>query len=151
MKLLNNRTTAVAAGATILMLGGAGGAVAASQITGRDIKDGSIYSRDIHNHTLHSGTSRARRRRRAGRAGTAGPAGTAGTGTGPQGPKGEPGDAAKYDGPNWSIIDRNTIGNGDAYLRAGPSYVDSSGTQKPPGCRESRSPHRVGPGQGRLR
>jgi hypothetical protein len=124
MKLLNNRTTAVAAGAAILMLGGAGGAVAAGQITGRDIKDGSVYSRDIHNYTLHSWDF-SRQAKRAER-GARGP-------QGPQGPQGPPGDAAKYDGPNWSIIDRNTIGNGDAYLRSGPSYVDpSSGTVKPP-------------------
>src|SRR3954451_20813388 len=105
MKLFNNRTTAVAAGATTLVLGGAGGAVAAAQITGRDIKDGSVYSRDIHNGTLHSWdfSTQAKRSLR------------------------------KYDGPNWSIIDRNTIGNGDAYLRAGPSYVDPSvGTVQPP-------------------
>src|SRR3954447_24754315 len=115
MKLFNNRTTAVAAGATILVLAGAGGAVAAGRITGRDIKDGSIYSRDIHdgsiysrdihNGTLHSWDFSAQATR----------------------------SLRKYDGPNWSIIDRNTIGNGDAYLRAGPSYVDSSGnTVKPP-------------------
>src|SRR4051812_11172173 len=115
MKLFNNRTTAVAAGATILVLAGAGGAVAAGQITGRDIKDGSIYSRDIHdgsiysrdihNGTLHSWDFSAQATR----------------------------SLRKYDGPNWSIIDRNTIGNGDAYLRAGPSYVDSSGsTVRPP-------------------
>lgn len=42
---------------------------------------------------------------------------------GEQGPQGERGPAgtATYVGPHWSIIDRNVIGNGDSYLRAGPS------------------------------
>src|SRR4051794_12419126 len=133
MRLFNNRTTALAAGATILVLGGAGGAVAAGQITGQDIKDDSIYSRDIHDGTLHSWDfSRQAMRSLKGARGPQGAQGPQGP-QGPAGPKGEPGDAAKYDGPNWSIIDRSTIGNGDAYLRSGPSYVDPSvGTVQPP-------------------
>lgn len=31
----------------------------------------------------------------------------------------------KYVGPNWSIVDRNVIGNGDSYLRSGPGTVPS--------------------------
>src|SRR3954465_14665861 len=133
MKLFNNRTTALAAGATILVLGGAGGAVAAGQITGQDIKDDSIYSRDIHDGTLHSWDfSRQAMRSLKGARGPQGAQGPQGP-QGPAGPKGEPGDAAKYDGPNWSIIDRNTIGNGGAYLRSGPSYVAPPvGAVRPP-------------------
>ena len=60
-----------------------------------------------------------------GAAGPSGPAGTNGTnGTnglnGPPGPAGNPGRDATYVGADWSIIDRNVLGGGDSYLRAGP-------------------------------
>ncbi|RYP83034.1 hypothetical protein EKO23_20090 [Nocardioides guangzhouensis] len=38
-------------------------------------------------------------------------------------------DLTSIPGPNWGIIDRNVIGNGDAYLRSGPS----NGPEAPPG------------------
>ena len=28
-----------------------------------------------------------------------------------------------FSGPNWGVLDRNVIGNGDSYLRAGPSHA----------------------------
>ncbi len=54
-----------------------------------------------------------------GDAGPQGPQGPQGP-EGPQGPKGESG-TATYAGPNWSVIDRNVIGAGDAALRSGPT------------------------------
>lgn len=47
-RFLKSRTGAVLVGATTLaVLGGTGAAVADGQITGRDIKDGSVWSRDV--------------------------------------------------------------------------------------------------------
>ena len=46
--------------------------------------------------------------------------------TGPTGAVGPPGLAgrdATYVGADWSIIDRNVLGGGDSYLRAGPGYA----------------------------
>jgi hypothetical protein len=37
-----------------------------------------------------------------------------------------------YAGPNWSIVDRNVVGNGDSYLRAGPSFSVGGVTSNPP-------------------
>lgn len=54
--------------------------------------------------------------------GPAGPAGATGAEgpAGSQGPRGPAGSNAAYVGADWSIIDRNVIGNGDSYLRSGP-------------------------------
>jgi hypothetical protein len=47
-EMVNSRTGAVVAGATVLVtMGGVGGALAATQITSRDIADGTIAKRDI--------------------------------------------------------------------------------------------------------
>ena len=105
-----------------LVVGSAGGgAVAAGLITGKDIKDGSIQARDLGKNSVTSvkiqdGTVQkwdlsTGVRDQLAKAGT----------PGPQGPQGEPGEPAAYEGPNWSVVDRNTEGNGDAFLRAGPS------------------------------
>jgi hypothetical protein len=54
-----------------------------------------------------------------------GPPGARGA-TGPAGATGPPGLAgrdATYVGPDWSIIDRNVLGGGDSYLRAGPGCI----------------------------
>jgi hypothetical protein len=54
-----------------------------------------------------------------GTTGATGAAGAAGA-KGEQGPKGSD---ATYVGPNWSIVDRNVMGNGDSYLRSGPDHA----------------------------
>ena len=57
--------------------------------------------------------------------GATGPAGATGA-VGPPGAAGPPGLAgrdATYVGPDWSIIDRNVLGGGDSYLRAGPGHL----------------------------
>lgn len=56
--------------------------------------------------------------------GATGPTGPAGP-QGPIGAQGLAGADATYAGPNWSIVDRNVIGNGDSYLRAGPDKAPS--------------------------
>jgi hypothetical protein len=96
-QIVHSRTGAVIVGATVLMtLGGVGGAVAAGQITSRDIQDGTIQKRDIGkgavgSYEVRDGTLGWRdlnqvTKNRIQNLGTAG-------GTGPQGPPGEKGDA----------------------------------------------------------
>jgi hypothetical protein len=131
-QVTQSRTGAVIAGATVLVtLGGIGGAVAAGQINSRDIKNDSIRSIDVKNGTLSgadvengsigmrdlNGHTKSEIRGEAGEQGPRGP-------QGPEGPAG-PAGTASYAGPNWSIVDRNVIGNGDSYLRSGPATPPS--------------------------
>ena len=101
MRIRNERLAAVATGAAIVVGLGSITAVAADYVTSRDIEDGTIKTRDISEQTQEAFK------------GKRGP-------EGPQGPQGEPGEPAVYQGVNWSIVDRNVVGNGDSYLRAGP-------------------------------
>ena len=55
-------------------------------------------------------------------AASVGPPGARGA-TGPAGTPGLHGRDATYVGPDWSIIDRNVLGGGDSYLRAGPGFA----------------------------
>jgi hypothetical protein len=101
--VFRSRTTAVVGGASLVVLALGSGAVASGMVTSADIKDDTIKSRDIHD-------------------------------GGVQGEDLAPGlldkvKAPSYSGAAWSIIDRNVIGNGDAYLRSGPS---AAGGVKPP-------------------
>jgi hypothetical protein len=136
---LRSRTTAVATGALVIGLAATGGgAVAAGLVTSHDIADGAVHSRDIHHNGVHSDniktnavhTSEIRNGSVHGKDLRTGLLAKINA-PGPQGPAGPAGPAgtASYVGPNWSIIDRNVIGNGDAYLRAGPSVA---GGVKPP-------------------
>ena len=106
-KVLNSRLMAVGAGATALALLAGGVGYAAGQITSGDIRNGTIRSVDVRDDALKLKdiANSAERQLRGQR--------------GPQGPPGPPG-TAEYAGPTWSIVDRNVIGNGDSYLRAGP-------------------------------
>ena len=120
------------AAAAVLAVGAGSGAVAGSLITGKDIKDHSIKAKDLDagsvtTNKVKNGTLKMKdlSSEVTGKLGVPGPAGPRGA-AGPQGPKGDPG---TYSGPNWSIIDRNVIGNGDSYLRSGPS---AGTTVKPP-------------------
>lgn len=49
---LRSRTTAVLAAAALVVVGAAGGGYAAAQITGKDIKDGTVTSADVKDGTL---------------------------------------------------------------------------------------------------
>ncbi len=61
-------------------------------LTGKDIKDGTVTHKDVKNGTLKKADLSAKTLRAL----------------------------IAYEGVNWSIVDRNVIGNGDSYLRAGP-------------------------------
>ena len=102
--LLNNRLVAVGVGATALALIAGGVGYAAGEITSNDIRNNTIRSVDVHDDTLKlKDISNGAERQLRGDPGPPGPPGT-----------------AEYAGPTWSIVDRNVIGNGDSYLRAGP-------------------------------
>lgn len=83
----------------LLMIGGAGGAVAGSLITGKQIKDGSISSADVKDKSLAAAdlapAARAALSGQTGPAGTTGPAGPAGPAgaAGARGAQGERGTA----------------------------------------------------------
>jgi len=110
----------VLSAAALIAVGGVGTATAAKLITGQQIKDGSITSRDL-SASLNKSLTRVPAGAAAGAAGAQGPQGPQGERgpRGEQGPQG-PAGAAAYVGPHWSVVDRNVIGNGDSELRAGP-------------------------------
>jgi hypothetical protein len=119
MNIRNERLAAVATGAALVVGLGSVTAVAADMVTSKDIKNNTIRSVDIKNGTI--ATKDMSRKAKRDLRGNRGP-------RGPEGPQGPPGQAAAYQGVNWSIVDRNTIGNGDSFLRAGPS----AGEDAPP-------------------
>jgi len=98
----SGRGRTIAAIAAAFLIAGAATAGAAKLITGadvkngsltgKDIKDGSITQKDVKNGTLKTADLSANALRAL----------------------------IAYEGENWSIVDRNVIGNGDSYLRAGP-------------------------------
>lgn len=94
--LLNNKTTAVAAGATVLAVLAGGVGFAAERITSSDIKNNTIRSADVKDNTLKLKDLSAWTKRQL------------------------KSQEEPYVGPHWSIVDRNVIGNGDSYLRSGP-------------------------------
>lgn len=117
----------IAVGVLAVALIGGGTAVAADLVTGNDVKDGSLRVQDLSDRAVA-------RLQKGGDSGDTGVRGLKGT-TGAKGDHGAPGskgadgskgdhgtkgDDATFVGPNWSIVDRNVIGNGDSYLRAGP-------------------------------
>ena len=119
--LRNSRVASVAAGSAILVVLGSFGAYAAGQINSRDIENNSIRSVDIKNgqvkkadvHRGAVGSSEVL----DGSLRSADLSDEAKAAL-----KGDPG-TVEYAGPNWSIVDRNVLGNGDAYLRSGPSSL----------------------------
>ena len=122
-RLPNHRTGAVLGAAAILAVATGGGAVAGSVVTGAQIKNGTIETVDLSPDAVNSrrvddGSLRMRDFREGvqDRINAGGPQGPKGE-TGPAGPAG----SAKYVGANWGIIDRNVEGNGDAFLRSGPT------------------------------
>jgi hypothetical protein len=128
-----SRTIAVLAGAGALALAGTTGAVAKSMITSNDLQSGAVTHRVIRDGAVHQkdlSESLLAKLQGVGPAGPQGPAGPKGK-DGKDGARGPAGPKAQYDGPDWSIIDRNVIGNGDAYLRSGPSAAD--GVEPPSG------------------
>ena len=108
MNILKNRVAAVAAGALVLVsLGGVGGAVAANQITGRQIVDHSIGKVDL-SVPINKALATKSEPGPAGPQGPAGPAGADGA-TGPQGPAGPAGAAGTNGTDGVSGIEYRTF------------------------------------------
>jgi hypothetical protein len=119
---------AVSVGVVALLVIGGGSAAAKALITGSDIKDGTVTGADVKDHSLHlrdlgSGTVA----KLQGAKGAKGDTGAKGA-KGDKGDKGDAGADAAYVGADWSIVDRNVIGNGDSYLRAGPDGGTGQGS-----------------------
>jgi hypothetical protein len=125
MSLRNNRVLAVTVGAAVLVAASTFGAVAAKLVTSADIKDQTIKKIDIKKGGVGGSEVKDESLKvkdlsddaRAKLKGNTGPTGA----RGPAGPAGPAGAAATFAGKDWSIIDRNVLAGGDAYLRAGPS------------------------------
>jgi hypothetical protein len=112
---LGSRTVAVASGALVLVAAAGGTALASGQVTSHDIVDGTIHAADLATGSVTSRVIKDGSVRGADirddsvsendlRPGLRGKV-----------------DKPAYVGENWSVVDRNVIGNGDAFLRAGPS------------------------------
>lgn len=106
MRIRPPSASGIAIGAVLALIMGASAATAASLITSKDIKDNTVTSKDVKNESLKKGDLSQKAQNQL---------------QGQQGPPGPAGGPATFSGPNWSIVDRNVIGNGDAFLRAGPS------------------------------
>ena len=109
-KLLDSRLVAVAAGATIVGLVGAGAGWSAAQITSADIANDTILSKDVHDGTLKTEDFKDKTLEEL--QGARGPQGAAGP-IGPQGPQGPAGNgdtvvnalsaAKKFEATNASV------------------------------------------------
>jgi len=121
--VLGSRTVAVVSGALVLAAAAGGTALASGQVTSHDIMDGTIRAADM---ATGSVTSRVIQD------GSVRGADIRDDSVGENDLR--PGlrskvDEPEYVGPNWSVVDRNVIGNGDAFLRSGPS---AAGDVAPP-------------------
>ena len=127
------RLTPLLIGVIAALLLGGGLATAANLITSKDVAQNTLRMKNFTKKVRH----KIKKSQGIGPQGPAGPAGAAGAkgATGPQGAAGAAGargatgsrgatgargaDAGSI-GPNWGIIDRNTIGSPDIELRSGP-------------------------------
>ena len=110
---LNSRAGIVLGAATILALSVGGGAVGAAMVTSADIKDETIQTRDMRDEAIGSAKIND-------------------GGVRENDLNASVSSKLGYTGAEWSIVDRNTIGNGDAYLRAGPSSANFGPPSAPP-------------------
>ncbi len=110
-----SRTFAVVAGALVLTVAAGGTALASGKLTSHDIQNGTIRAVDL---ATGSVTSRVIQD-----GSVKGVDLKDGTVAGRDLTPALRGEMSKssYVGPDWSVVDRNVIGNGDAYLRSGPS------------------------------
>ena len=141
MKVARLKIPTIVLAAVALVVGVSSGAVAAKLITGADVKDNTLKSADIKNGTLvtkdlkKGGVSADRLKAKSIGAGKLA-VGSVHSGKIKDGSveSQDLSTAAKnslkttFSGPNWGIVDRNVIRNGDSYLRAGPTTP----TQTPP-------------------
>ena len=111
MRIRPPSPSGIALCAFMVLLFGAGTAVGANLITGKDIKNGSVTTNDIKNNNLT--TKDIKDGSLKGADIKDGSIGAKDLSAGAK--------ASVYSGPNWGIVDRNVIGNGDSYLRAGPA------------------------------
>lgn len=122
MKRFLEGRTIVAVVGTILVCGAAtagaaklinGSDVKNGSLTGKDVKNASLTAKDVKQGTLTSGDVKNSTLQGADikDASIAGADLSAGA------------KASVFSGPNWGIADRNVLGNGDSYLRAGPVVV----------------------------
>jgi hypothetical protein len=155
MKISHLKIPTIVLAVTLLVVGVSGGAVAAKLITGKDIKDGSLTTSDIKNGTLTTNDIKkagiaADRLKKASintdrlKNGAVGPDklkansvdsskikdGTVGSDDLSTSAKSSL--KTTYAGPNWSIVDRNVIGNGDAFVRSGPTSAFGGPVVAPP-------------------
>lgn len=109
----NSRAGIVLGATTILALSAGSGAVAAGLVTSADIKDETIRAQDIRDGAIISSKIND---------------------GGVKEQDLDPNISSKlgYTGAQWSIVDRNVIGNGDAFLRAGPSSANFGPASNPP-------------------
>jgi hypothetical protein len=128
-------TPGVVLGALALFIALGGSAVASSLITSAKIKDGTIQARDIKKGSITLDRLSSSTRQALLAAGPAGPKGEKGDpgdrgpsvlgsapAPGEKGEKGEKGDAGPtLSAGNWGLINRNTIGSANAFLRSGPA------------------------------
>jgi hypothetical protein len=115
---LRSRTTAVVAGATLLTLAVGGGAFASGQVTSDDIKDKTIQAVDLATASVDSRVLGDESVNTAAIQDGAVHGSDLNEGLAAKIDKGA---APRYVGPDWSIVDRNVMGNGDSYLRTGPT------------------------------
>lgn len=99
-----------------------------NNLTGADIKDGTVKQGDLDPSLVLNGVPVPGDKGDKGDTGDTGAAGATGA-TGAAGPAGAP---FTYVGAEWSLIDRNVIGNAYAELRPGPSSSNFGVTVKPP-------------------
>jgi hypothetical protein len=124
MRMRPPTPSGIAIGAVVVLVLTAGTATAAKLITSADIKNNTITSGDIKDNTIKGADIKNNQVGSADLKDNNVTSGDIKNGTI------APGDlsaAAKdsltpaWAGPEWSVIDRNVIGNGDSYMRSGPS------------------------------
>ncbi len=101
-RVLGSRVAVVALSAAVVVGAGGTGAVAAGLISSADILNGSIRGVDIRNGSV-SGADLS------------------------DGVVAQLNSVSGSAGTNWGIVDREVLGNGDAYLRTGPTFVTANG------------------------
>ena len=149
MKVARLKIPTIVLAVVALVVGVSSGAVAAKLITGKDIKDNTVTSADIKNGTLatkdlkQNGVNGNRLQKGTVNGAKLQP-GSVGNGKIADGAvtsnKIADGTIGPNDlsttafGPNWGIVDRNVIGNGDSFLRAGPTsaFVNPGGQRQTP-------------------
>jgi hypothetical protein len=129
-RLASRSTAGVLVGAAILLgLGSAGGAVAGSLITGKQIKNGTVTGADIKNKSITTKDLATSARPRAGSPGVVGPPGPAGA-TGPTGsqgargatgPAGADGDRGPRGTSAWDVIPSGTTISQGLWLNSSTS------------------------------